>query len=101
MKYQLLLLLMLLSFVKASAQVENKADYEPDFNDEPVLLSDVDNSKTGTVQKGHAQSPNKVKKPTKNNQHTAVEAPPLHLQYSSIPQMIIGQTPKSQNNSIC
>ena len=41
MKYQLLLLLMLLSFVKASAQVEDKADYEPDFNDEPVLLSDV------------------------------------------------------------
>lgn len=76
MKYQLLLLLMLLSFVKASAQVENKADYEPDFNDEPVLLSDVDNSKTGTVQKGHAQSTDKVKKPTTNNQYIAVEAPP-------------------------
>lgn len=76
MKYQLLLLLMLLSFVKASAQVEDKADYEPDFNDEPVLLSDVDNSKTGTVQKGHAQSTDKVKKPTTNNQYTAVEAPP-------------------------
>ena len=76
MKYQLLLLLMLLSFIKASAQVEDKADYEPDFNDEPVLLSDVDNSKTGTVQKGHAQSTDKVKKPTTNNQYIAVEAPP-------------------------
>jgi len=77
MKNQFIFLFVLLSFTTAFAQVEDNADYEPDYNDEPELLSDIDKSKVASEQNDQTKSLIKEKNPiTRGQQQILVPPPP-------------------------